>query len=534
MAEEKTMHIPEPTFENGIWKGGKIDMPDGYYKLGERVLNQFKKFPDFVGQIDGATGTKLTYADMGDKSIRCALWLKEQGVSPGDVVGFCSRNHLDSCIPLYACLYIGAIFNPWWHTCLNEELVVNFVERTQPKVLFITENHADVITNSINKMSYPLIIVSFGKKSGLLSFEDVLKTQNDEDINKFQCTRIEPKDPVLIIYSSGSTSFPKGVLHSYHSVAHMLNYYSNDTTPSTVVWFSGLCWISGTRTVLRSIIFKATMILYHNLSEEKACEIIEKYKVTRLWMGASVVNKFTKLRDIEKYDLSSVDLVTYGDASTSREVIQNLCKLFKNADIYVRYGATECGTVLTGLIKYDKFDSCGKIFFNTEVKVVDLNTKKILGPNQRGELWIRTPRLMLGYWKNLSKTEKVIDSKGWYHSGDLVYYDNDGVFFFYTRIKHTIKCDLFDLVPEMIEKIIQGLPGVAEVSVVAKPSLEYGQIPMAFVTKEPGMEVSEGEIIEAVEKKLSNGVKLLGGVYFLDRMPLTPLRKIAIHELRIL
>ncbi|KAH0552268.1 hypothetical protein KQX54_008023 [Cotesia glomerata] len=114
-------------------------------------------------------------------------------------------------------------------------------------------------------------------------------------------------------------------------------------------------------------------------------------------MGTSVVNRFTKLRDIEKYDLSSVDLVTYGDSSTSREVIQNLCKLLKNADIYVRYGATMCGTALIGLIKFDKFDFCGKIFFNTEVKVVDLNTKKILGPNQKGELWIRTSRLMLGY-----------------------------------------------------------------------------------------------------------------------------------------
>ncbi|KAH0552267.1 hypothetical protein KQX54_008003 [Cotesia glomerata] len=118
----RALKILEPTFENGIWKGGKVDMPDGYYNLGERALNQFKKFPDFVGQIDRVTGTKVTYADMCDKSIRCALWLKEQGVSPGDVVAFGSRIHLDSCIPLYACLYIGAIFNLWWHIHLNEGL----------------------------------------------------------------------------------------------------------------------------------------------------------------------------------------------------------------------------------------------------------------------------------------------------------------------------------------------------------------------------------------------------------------------------
>ncbi|KAH0552269.1 4-coumarate--CoA ligase-like 5 [Cotesia glomerata] len=105
------------------------------------------------------------------------------------------------------------------------------------------------------------------------------------------------------------------------------------------------------------------------------------------------------------------------------------------------------------------------------------------------------------------------------------------VLFFYTRIKNTIRCDLFDLIPEIIENIIQGLPGVAEVSAIAKLSFEYGEIPMAFVTKEPGMKVSKEKIIEAVEKKLSNGVKLLGGVCFLDKMPLTPSRKIAKKEL---
>lgn len=155
----------------------------------------------------------------------------------------------------------------------------NLIETTQPKVLFINENYAEIITKTITKMNYSLLIVVFERKNGYLSFEDVLKTLTNEDVEKFKCTRVDPKDPVFLIYTSGTLDFPKGVLHSYHSVAHMLRYYPDDGTPSIDLYFSRLCWISGTRTVLRSIIFKATMIVCDNLAEEDACKIIEKYKV---------------------------------------------------------------------------------------------------------------------------------------------------------------------------------------------------------------------------------------------------------------
>ncbi|CAG5079002.1 Similar to Luciferin 4-monooxygenase (Photuris pensylvanica) [Cotesia congregata] len=465
-------------------------MPDGYYKIGERILNQFKKYPDFVGQIDGITGIKDTYADMGDRSIRCALWLKEQGVSPGDVVGICSKNHLDTCIPVYASFYIGAIINPWWDTCIDEELVKNLIETTQPKVLFIDENHAEIITRTITKMEYSLLIVVFGIKNGYSSFEDVLKTQSNEDVEKFECTRVEPKDPVFLIYTSGTSGFPKGVLHSYHSVAHMFRYYPDDGTPSIDLYFFRLCWISGTRMVLRSIIFKATMIVCDNLAEEDACKIIEKYKVTRLWLGTPILNRFTKIKDIEKFDLSSVKLLSYGGAAANGQIIKMLPSLFKNADISSRYGSTECGTAIIGSTRFDKSDSCGKVFFNVQIKVIDPDTNKILGPNKKGELCVLSPKLMISYWKNPAKTEEIVDS---------------------------------DVIPRIVENVIEMCPGVAEVAVVAKPSFEHHEVPMAFIT--------DKEIIEFLEKNLSNEVKLLGGVCFLDKMPYTPSKKIAKHRL---
>ncbi|XP_008559541.3 uncharacterized protein LOC103579792 [Microplitis demolitor] len=524
--------IPKPVCENGVWRGTTINLPEGYFKIGERVRSQFEKYPDFVGQIDGATGKKDTFNCMGARTTKCAVWLKKQGVSRGDVVGLCSKNHLDSCIPLLASFYLGAIFNPWWDSCLDEELVTYFINTTKPKVLFVDEDNAEIIIKAMTKIDYSLPVVIFGEKSGLISFKDILLTHSDDEVSKFKCTEIEAEDPALILYTSGTTSAPKGALHSYQSFISMISYYPPESTPHTVLWFSGLCWMSGLLTILRSITCKVTMIVYHNLGEEEACRLVEKYKVTRISMGTSTANRFSKTKGVWKYDVSSVVSVGYGGGIAIKEVIESLCKLFKNAVIHVAYGCTECGALAGGKVEANKLTSCGKVFFNTDLKIVDPETNKILGPNENGELWCRSQTIMTRYWNNPAATEEAVDSEGWYHTGDLGYYDNDGDIFIVERIKELIKYRLHHVPPAAIESVIQDLPGVAEVAVVAKSSLEDLELPMAFITKVPGMQITEAEINEAVEKKLHDRMKLRGGICFLEKMPYTTSKKISKKELR--
>ncbi|XP_057320558.1 uncharacterized protein LOC130664592 isoform X2 [Microplitis mediator] len=469
---------------------------------------------------------------MGARTTQCALWLKKQGVSRGDVVGLCSKNHLDSCIPLLASFYLGAIFNPWWDSCLDEELVTYFINTTKPKVLFVDEDTAEIIIKAMTKIDYSLPVVIFGKKTGLLSFKDILQTQNDDEVSKFKCTEVEAEDPALIICTSGTTSCPKGALHSYRSCVHMIGHYPTDTTSQTILWFSSLCWISGVLTTIRSIIYKATMIVSYYLSEEEACRYIEKYKITRLTLGSSVANRLSKTEQVWKYDVSSITLVLCGGGILKSEVVEFLRTLFRNAAIYTVYGSTECGIVVVGKVESSKLTSCGKILANIEIKVVDPDTSKILGPNENGELLCRSQTLMTRYWNNPAATEEAIDSEGWYHTGDLGYYDNSGNIFIVERIKELIKCRRYHIPPAAIESVIQDLPGVAEVAVVAKPSFENLEVPMAFVTKVPGMQITEAEINEAIEKKLHDRMKLRGGICFLEKMPYTNSKKISKKELR--
>ncbi|XP_034947538.1 LOW QUALITY PROTEIN: 4-coumarate--CoA ligase 1-like [Chelonus insularis] len=524
-----------PSCTNGIWKGPEIRPPsEDYFNLGEKIFQQFKKFPEIIGQIDAETGEKDTFAEIGERAVRCALWLQKQGIKKGDMVGFCSGNHLDSVVPMIASFYIGSIFNPWWDSCLDEDISRYFIDLTEPKVLFVHEKLADPVLEAIKNGKNNVKVIIFGQRPGYESFRDILKTVTTEEIDQFRCVKIDkPTEPIMILYTSGTTSYPKGVLYTYGSFARIGNFESPRLTSNTVnLWFSGLCWLSGVLNNIQPIFTRSTMIICYTISEEKACELIEKYKISAISMGTSVANRLSKTKAALEYDLSSVIRASYGGAAAKKEVIEFLLTTFKNAMIFSIYGCTETGVAIAGQVNPKKTTSCGTVIPNVEVKLIKPETGEIVGPNTEGEIWFRGPTLMACYWRNPNATKEAIDSEGWYHTGDLGYYDKDGDFYIIERIKELIKYRLHHVPPTAIESVLQAHPAVSEVAVVAKPSHNDVELPMAFITKLPGVEVTENEIHELVNSKLHDRMKLRGGICFLDKMPYTSSGKISKKELR--
>ncbi|KAK0083990.1 hypothetical protein PV326_006452 [Microctonus aethiopoides] len=494
MTEKKSMNImPKGTYTNGIWTGLKIKQPEGYFQLGEKLLNELKKHPEVIGQIDGETEETNTFGVIYDKSVRCALWMKKYGINRNDIIGSCSANNMNSCIPFLATLYIGSIFNPWWNSCLDEELAKYFIEQTRPKIIFADDISAKIILKIINDIDYNVKIIVYGKILGLESFNDILNQVNINNVQTFECTTInDVNESALILYTSGTTSNPKGALHSYGSVASMIGPTTNKSNIS--LWFSSLCWLSGVISTVSSILTQSTMIVYDSPSELVACQLIDKFKITRLSMGTAVANRLSKTKEVENYDLSSIKLASFADKPTS----------------------------------------CGRINPNHEIKIIDLETNEILGPNKQGEIYCRGSAMMKCYFNNQKATSEAIDIHGWYHTGDIGYYDEDGDFFIVERIKELIKYRLHHVPPTAIESVIQDIPGVAEVAVVAKPHIYDQEQPTAFITKIPGIQITEDEIHEVVKNKLHDRMKLRGGIYFIDKMPHTMSGKIAKRKLRAL
>lgn len=523
-------------YENGIWKGVTVEIPKDNFKVNEKLFKQMKYFSNNLAQIDGITGYEDSYANLTNRSIKCALWMRKQGVQPGDVIGICTHNQLDTAIPLIASLFIGAVSNPWWETCLDEDVIKYFIELTEPKLIFINEQSSSIIKNVINKLNKNIKIIVLGNVDGIESLSDILNSQNnnDNEIDNFKCTNIDKSThPAILIYTSGSTGKPKSVLLSCDTLDQMINKNDNEiSSNSTGIWFSSLCWISAIACLITSISIGSKYVVYSNPNELTICQLIEKYKINWVMIGTGVANRLYKTKQVLDFDFSSIKRIYLAGAIAKREIEEFLIEICPNALVIHCYGSTEIGSIATITPVSSKPCSCGKAVPNVQIKIINPINGNTLGINEEGEICIKTSKMMLGYYKNPKATSEVIDADGWYHTDDLGYFDEDGDLFIIDRIKDLIKCRLDDIAPGPIEQCILKHPNVAEVAVVSKPYGIDREQPMAFITMLPNTKVTEDEIIKLVDDKLPPNMRLSGGVKILDKMLYTPSGKIAKKNLR--
>ncbi len=218
-----------------------------------------------------------------------------------------------------------------------------------------------------------------------------------------------------------------------------------------------------------------------------------------------------------QYDLSSIMEVGCGAAPVTKQLEDIVKSRFENVKILQVYGMTES----SGLLLYQKqLEKPGSITLlpGLKGKVVDAQGNA-LGPNEKGELCFKGKNVMKGYIGNEKATRETIDEDGWLHTGDVGYYDDESQFFIVERLKELIKYNAFQVPPAEIEGILQMHPKVREAGVFGIPDEKTGEKAVAFVVKQPGVDVTDQEIIEFVAEKASKPKQLHGGVYFVDQLP---------------
>ncbi|XP_076248734.1 luciferin 4-monooxygenase [Calliopsis andreniformis] len=533
VADEKKNDDAPFTIENNVLKGKLVPCIPRYTSVGQLLFDTMKNNPNIVGQVDVATEQEDTLAEMLERAIKCALWLQKQGVMKGDMVAVSTHNHFDSFIPCIASLFIGAVFNPWDYE-MNIQLARYFMNLTEPKVIFANEQSVGVVLEAAKIETFPIKVVCFGDYPGAIPFSEVLNSHDNSAVENFQCTEIDDHlHPATVFFSSGTTGLPKGVQLPHLSWLHILEGKDvlsfNNLTP---LWFSSLYWISGTLLSMKSLGACTKKIIGGDYDEKTACEIIEKYKVTWLMLGTSMANRFARYTDLKNYDLSSLKYMLIGGASMKQESEKVLRKSVPNTSIVQAYGMTELGGICTVQLPDSTNGSCGVVLANCEIKIIDPETQKTLGPNQTGELCAKTPTMMTGYYKNPEATKSIIDKEGWIHSGDLAYYNEKGEIFIIDRLKEMIKYRGHQITPTEIESLLHTHPAVLEVAVIGVPHPTDDEHPVAFISKVPNKEVKAQEIINLVETNLMDHCKLRGGVHFMASLPHTPSGKIARKELK--
>ncbi|XP_026329025.1 4-coumarate--CoA ligase 1-like, partial [Hyposmocoma kahamanoa] len=230
---------------------------------------------------------------------------------------------------------------------------------------------------------------------------------------------------------------------------------------------------------------------------------IEKYKVPQLAVVPPILVALCKL-DI-KFDLSSVKTIYSGAAPLHKDTLEVLKTKFPATQILQGYGMTEVTLAVTRdtmeTAHLAKPGGVGFICAGTIIKIVDPETRKTLGPNQRGELCVRGPSVMKGYIGKDTKDD--IDSEGFFKTGDIGYYDDDKYFFIVDRLKELIKYKAYQVPPAEIEALLLQHPGVKDAGVVGVENKEAGEVPLAFVVKQSDSDVTEDDVKKFVAERVS-------------------------------
>ncbi|VEN59212.1 unnamed protein product [Callosobruchus maculatus] len=489
--------------------------------------------------VDTSSNSEKTRADLLAATTKLAQYLKDKHVEARDVIGIISTNSWKFVVSIISAAYLGCTITVSNPNYLRDDLD-HFLNTTAPKVLFVTSQVYKVIKELLpNHGRVELIIVyDSDTHSDTISYDDIL-TQQHVETSAFMPTKVDPEATLsYIVFSSGTTGLPKGVMHTQSGFKHTMNVISHPqngamSADHTVLIILPLFHIFGLLMALGAIVNNAKVLLLEKFKPDVFLNIIQKYRATYLPVVPTLLQFLSKSKIVDEYDLTSLRDIFCGGAPVGEDTEQLIARRFNNLVPRQIFGTTEAGG---GAIimppGHKKPGSVGKVVMGNEVKIVDPDTQVALGPNKIGEICIRGPSVMKGYYKNEEATKKDLDQEGFLHSGDLGYYDEEMYFYVLDRIKEVIKYKGFQVPPAQLENILFQHPGVKEVAVVGKPDERAGELPTAFVVKQDGTSPTEQELIQLVAQRLHSEKQLHGGVLFVEEIPKTQSGKIARAELR--
>lgn len=260
---------------------------------------------------------------------------------------------------------------------------------------------------------------------------------------------------------------------------------------------------------------------------------IQRHRITSTILVPPVVVFLAKDKAVDAFDLSSLREIYSGAAPLQAETEQAVYKRFPSiAIIRQGYGMTEGLTMTLPPKQAVKQGSVGRLVKGTEAKIIDTETGRLLGPNAAGELCFRGPHMMKSYFRNEEATRNSYDEDGFYHTGDVGYVDSDGFFFIVDRLKELIKYKGYQVPPAELEAILLSHPRVKDAAVIGIPDERSGELPLAFIVRQPGVEVTADELTAFVAGHTSPAKRLHGGVRFVEEIPKNPSGKILRRILR--
>nr|XP_021189790.2 uncharacterized protein LOC110375840 [Helicoverpa armigera] len=525
---------PTESTRGVLYKNYTFPIPS-HMNYGKLAIDKFLLTKDKVALINGMTGERVTFGEMVQLIVNAASSLMRFGVKRDEVVAVCSENRTEFLITAIAAWCSGATVT-FLSASYGKDELVHTMSISKPKYVFLSPETYKAFYGTMvgTKMVDKFFI--FGDSitdTNLIKFNDLIKTYVNVNTFEPNCDPINGlAQTALILYSSGTTGLPKGAKLTHLNLITSGNqprYVKKDLICLSIAPWSNTFGIICT---MDELLYNQTLLYLAKFKEEQYLSCIQKYRAGFLLVVPPLLVMLTKSELVKKYDVSSVEFFYCGGAPLDITIMTEVKKRFKNLiHILQGYGMTETSGGLTEETDIEnKLGSLGKVIAGNIVKIADVETGKTLGPNQEGEVCVKGPTLFAGYIGKNIKDEQ--DEEGYFKTGDICYYDEDGYFYFVDRIKELIKYKAGQVAPSEIEAILLQHPGVKDVGVTGKPDQLAGELPTAFVVKSSGSTVTDKELVDYVAGKVSSWKQLKGGVYFVDEIPKTPSGKILRRVLR--
>ncbi|HXX87724.1 MAG TPA: long-chain fatty acid--CoA ligase [Candidatus Acidoferrum sp.] len=498
--------------------------------LSDMLKQSAKKNPNNISTVYFDKG--ITYEELDGAVDKFATALSKMGVNKGDKVALFMPNIPQFIIAYYGALRIGAVetaVSPLYkereaeHQIADSEaetiVVLDMLYPTIEKIWEKTKLKNAIITNLREYM--PTLTAAIGSmlrripthkvepKPNIHFFQQLLR-ENQPDPPKVQ---INPQEDLAALqYTGGTTGIAKGAM-----LTHM-NLVSNAV--ACAEWLRGknaeesfltvlpLFHIYGMTTGMNAPIYLGgKMIMLPRFDPATTLTAIQKHKVTIFCGAPTMYSMLLAYKNVKKYNLTSVRFCISGSAPLPPEVQKKWMEVTKGV-LVEGYGLTESSPVthcnpLDKTMKTVKVGSIGLPWPDTDAKIMDIETgQKELGPDETGELTVRGPQVMRGYWKMEEETANVLKDQ-WLYTGDIGKMDQDGYFFITDRKKDLIKYKGYSVYPREVEDVLYEHPAVKLCAVIGKPDPVAGEIPKAFVVLKDGTTATEGEIKEFVNEKVA-------------------------------
>ncbi len=487
-------------------------------------------------------GARFTYAETFARVRRLATALARLGVGRGTRVAALHTNSHRSVEAYYATAMLGGVFIPLNYRAKPPELV-HMLTTGEVRVLLVGERYLETVEALRTTLPALHIVVTMDRASnGHPGYEELLAAavEHEEEAD------VDDHDTTILMYTSGTTAQPKGVMLTYHDFTAYVtaNVELADGTPrGAALLCVPLYHIAGTTNMMTTLWTGRRLVLMPQFEPRGWLDLVERERITHAFVVPTMLKQLLDQPDLQRRDLSSLEILSYGGAAMPFPVIRRAIERFPvNVGFVNAFGQTETTSTLTLLGPDDhrlqgspeeverrtkRLTSIGRPLPDVEVQIVD-EGGAALPTGEVGEIHVRTPRVMKGY---AGSAESPLVRDGWLPTRDMGWVDEGGYLFIAGRKDDMIIRGGENIAPAEVEAVLQSHPAVEEAAVVGLPDVEWGQRVAAFVVCRPGAELSAEALAEFCRQRLAS-FKKPEVVRFVPELPKNPMGKILRRDLR--